>query len=116
MRGSLPEQNAYKQDDGGASGADHDCFDALDPQDGFLPPLGADCLMRVDLGLNGCGGGLAHVAYGLSPSTLVSQAALSFAIVSASVIAFAAGASRKAVLALTAAVLADASSASRAFM
>ena len=60
MRGSLPEQNAYKQDDGGASGADHDCLNALDTQDGFLPAFSADSFVRVDLSLYRCCGGLAH--------------------------------------------------------
>ena len=55
-------------------------------------------------------------AYGLSPNVLVSQAALSLAIVSALDIALAAGASLNAFFFATLAVFASASSASNAFI
>ena len=55
-------------------------------------------------------------AYGLSPNTLVSQAALSADILEASVIAFAAGAFLRLVFLVTLADFADESLASNAFM
>jgi len=57
---SASYNNTYKQDNGGASSADHNVFDALDPKDGFLPAFRADRLMGVDLCLYRCGCGLAH--------------------------------------------------------
>lgn len=57
---SASYNDADQQQDGGAGCADHDVFNALDTQDGFLPPLGAHCLMGVEFSFNGCDGRLAH--------------------------------------------------------
>jgi len=66
---SASYNNTYKQNNGGASSADHNVFDALDPQDGFLPAFRADRLMGVDLRLNRCDGGLAHGLVGHTTSS-----------------------------------------------
>jgi len=58
----------YKQNNGRPSRANHNVFDALDPQDGFLPAFSANRLMGVDLGLYRCGCWLAH---GLGLSDLI---------------------------------------------
>ena len=60
-RGYLRQQaSSSGQSAASASSADHNVFDALDTQDGFLPAFSADRLMGVDLGLYRCSGRLGH--------------------------------------------------------
>jgi len=57
---SASYNDADQQQDSGASSADHNGLNALDPQDGFLPTLSADRLMGVEFSFDRCDGGLAH--------------------------------------------------------
>jgi len=66
---SASYNNTYKQNNGGASRADHNVFDALDPQDGFLPAFRADRLMGVQFSFDRGDGRLAHQ----SASAMVSK-------------------------------------------
>ena len=57
---SASYNDADQQQDSGASSADHDVFDPLDTQDGFLPTLRTHRLMGVEFSFHRCDGGLAH--------------------------------------------------------